>query len=103
MDGFEPIEPNKRALEVGKGQHLAINPALATHECGVVFRLEVVNAVSLDKGRSHLEQTGLEGVAVVLLTAFEGSVDEDCVGHQMGHGTQYSAWKRVSYSSGFER
>jgi len=103
MDGLEPIEPHERALEVGKAQHLAVHPALSPNQGRVMLRLEVVNAVSLDERRSHPEQTGLERVAVVLLPAFEGSVDEDRTGCRMecwlGHGTQYSAWKRVSRSS----
>lgn len=91
MDGLEPIEPHQRVLEMFKGQHFAINPALATHpivtdQGRVVFRLEVVKCIPVYESRRNLEQTGLERVAVVLFAAFEGSVDEDRVGHRCGHG-----------------
>jgi len=81
MDGLEPIKPDERVLEVFKAQNLAVYPALSAHQTRVVFRLEVVKRVPIYASRNNLEQTGLEGVAVVLFAAFEGSVDEDGVGH----------------------
>ncbi len=90
MDGLQPVEPNKCLLEVLEAQNFAVDPTLAVDQGWVMLRLKVVNPITFEKSWRNLEQTGLEGVPMVLLSALERSVNEDRLGGFWGHGVQYS-------------
>ena len=71
MNGLEPIQPQECVLEVHESQHFppdpTIGPTFSLSERWIVFRLEVIKRITLNKSRNNLEQSRLEGVTVVLL------------------------------------